>query len=66
MSKTIMEKYNISDEMEIKLEKDHIKLVPLANPRKGWEDAFIEMHKSKNDELLIPDVFEDEGDEEWN
>ncbi|MHA7129537.1 hypothetical protein [Algoriphagus namhaensis] len=30
-------------------------------PRKGWFEAFKEMHEEKADELLISDVFEDES-----
>lgn len=30
-------------------------------PRKGWSEAFKEMHEAGEDELLIPDVFEDES-----
>ena len=29
-------------------------------PREGWADAFKKMHENGDDELLIPDVFEDE------
>ena len=29
-------------------------------PRKGWTEAFQEMAKNGDDELAIPDVFEDE------
>ena len=28
--------------------------------RKGWAEAFQEMAKNGDDELIIPDVFEDE------
>jgi len=65
LSKTIIEKYQITDQMEIKLEKDHIKLIPVATPRHGWGEAFAEMHQNNDDALLLPDVFEDENDEEW-
>ncbi|GAB2494338.1 hypothetical protein [Algoriphagus taiwanensis] len=30
-------------------------------PRKGWAEAFKEMHEADDDQLLIPDVFEDES-----
>lgn len=30
-------------------------------PRKGWAEAFKEMHIAGDDHLLIPDVFEDES-----
>ncbi|MFZ4796367.1 MAG: AbrB/MazE/SpoVT family DNA-binding domain-containing protein [Bacteroidia bacterium] len=64
-SKTILEKYNISDKVELILEKGYMILKPKAEPRKGWEKVFEKMHKNGDDQLLIDDVFEDENFEEW-
>lgn len=66
LSKTLIEKYNILDSVELILEKDHIILKPKAAPRKGWEEAFKKMHKNGDDQLLIPEIFEDENFEEWS
>ena len=66
LSKTILEKYNIIDKIEIILEKGYIILKPKSEPRKGWEKAFKKMHENADDQLLIDDVFEDENFEEWN
>lgn len=60
LSKTLIEKFNISDSVELILEKDHILLKPKTASRKGWEKAFNKMHENKDDQLLIPDFFEDE------
>ena len=30
-------------------------------PRKGWAEAFQKMHQDGEDNLLIPDVFEEES-----
>jgi antitoxin MazE len=65
LSKTLIEKYNIKDSVDLILEKGQIVIKPLSKPRKGWEKAFKEMSKNGNDELLINDVFEDENQEEW-
>ncbi len=65
LSKTLLEKYNIKDKVELILEKDHIVLKPVAQPRKDWEKAFKEMHENGDDRLLVDDVFEDENFEEW-
>ena len=62
LSKTLLEKYQITDYMTIILEKDHIKLLPENQPRVGWDDAFSQMHAEKGDDLLIPDVFEDDDE----
>jgi hypothetical protein len=38
----------------------------VSKPREGWEDAFKAMNHNEEDILLIPDVFEEDIDEEWN
>ena len=65
LSKTLLEKYNFRDKVELILEKGYIILKPKAEPRKGWEKAFKKMHESGDDKLLMNDVFEDENFEEW-
>ena len=64
-SKTIIERYNIRDTVDLILEKGQIIIKPLSNPRKGWEKAFKEMHASGDDKLIMPDIFEEENIEEW-
>ncbi len=63
--KAILEQYNISDTLELILEKGRIILKPTAAPRKGWEKLFKQMHKNGDDMLLIDDIFEDDTFEEW-
>jgi antitoxin MazE len=65
LSKTLLEKYNIKEKVELVLEKGYIILKPKAEPRKNWEKAFKQMHESGDDKLLMNDVFEDENFEEW-
>ena len=65
LSKTILEKYSISDKVELILEKGYIILKPKAEPRKDWDKAFKKMHENGDDYLLMNDVFEDENFEEW-
>ena len=65
LSKTVLEKYNITDKVELILEKGYIILKPKSEPRKDWEKAFQKIHENGEDQLLIPDVFEDENLEEW-
>jgi len=61
LSKTILEKYNIKDKVEITLEQGFIMLKPKTEPRKGWEKSFKKMHENGDDQLLMDDVFEDEN-----
>ncbi|MDO6739486.1 MULTISPECIES: AbrB/MazE/SpoVT family DNA-binding domain-containing protein [Flavobacteriaceae] len=65
-SKTILEKYNIKDKVDLILEKGKIIIQPLSTPRKGWEESFKQMAENGDDKLLFNDVFEDETFEEWN
>ncbi|MGB0165759.1 MAG: AbrB/MazE/SpoVT family DNA-binding domain-containing protein [Luteibaculum sp.] len=65
LSKTILEKYNIKDKVEIILKKGHIVLKPISKPRKNWEQKFKQMAKNGDDQLLINDVFNDDDLEEW-
>ena len=66
LSKTILDKYQIKEKVELILEKDQIILRPIDSPRKGWEEKFQEMAENDDDELLMDDVFENENFEEWN
>ncbi len=65
LSKTMLERYNIRDKLEIIFEKGYLILKPVSKPRSGWEEAFKEMHDNKDDQLLFDDVFQDENLEEW-
>ncbi len=65
LSKTLIEKYNIQDTIELILEKDFIILKPKAAARKGWEKSFKKMHENGDDKPLMVDVFKDENFEEW-
>jgi antitoxin MazE len=66
LSKTIMEKYNIKDKVELILEKDQIIIKPIDAPRKDWENAFEKMRLHNDDKLLMNDVFDEENFDEWN
>jgi len=65
LSKTLLEKYHISDTVDLLLEEGQIVIRPVSKPRNGWEKAFMEMNANGDDQLLIDDVFEDENLEEW-
>ncbi|MDH5381462.1 MAG: AbrB/MazE/SpoVT family DNA-binding domain-containing protein [Cyclobacteriaceae bacterium] len=66
LSKTIMEKYELGDKVELILEKDQIIIKPVKKPREGWDNAFKKMSERGEDNLLIDDIFEDENLDEWN
>ncbi len=60
LSKSIIDQYGFTDKVELTLEKDRIIITPVEEPRKGWAEAFTQMHANGDDKPLIPDVFEDE------
>ena len=64
LSKTLLEKYNFKDTVELILEKGYIIIRPKSTPRKGWEKAFKRMHENGDDKPLMTDIFEDEHFEE--
>lgn len=61
LSKTLLEKYQITDKIELVLEEGYILLKPVSEPRKNWEETFAEMHRNGDDKLLIDSVFENEN-----
>lgn len=66
LNKSVLDRYNIKDKVEVILEEDQIVLRPIDTPRKGWDKAFKEMHDKQDDHLLMDDVFEDENFDEWS
>lgn len=66
LSKSLLERYNIKDTVELIFEKGYFIIKPKAEPRKGWEAAFKKMNESGEDQALLPDIFDDENLEEWN
>ena len=65
LSKTLLEKYDIKDTIELILEEDCIILRPKVVPRNGWDNAFRKMHEKNDDKSLLLDIFEDENLKEW-
>ena len=53
LPKAILEQYNISDTVELILEKGKIILKPKSIPRKGWEKLFKQMNANEDDKLMI-------------
>jgi len=66
LSKALLEHYQISDKVELVLEKDHFIVKPISKTRAGWSKAFEAMQREGGDQLLIDDVFEEEDFEEWS
>ncbi|MBT8229286.1 MAG: AbrB/MazE/SpoVT family DNA-binding domain-containing protein [Bacteroidia bacterium] len=65
LSKTILEKYQIKNEVNIRLQDEYIIIEPINKPRIGWDDQFAKAKSADENEQLIPDVFEDEELLSW-
>lgn len=65
LSKTILEKYNFVEKIELVMKENHLELKAVQAPRQGWDEAFKEMHERGEDELLLDDILDDDILEEW-
>jgi antitoxin MazE len=66
LTKSLLERYNIKDKVELIFEKGRIILKSGRKPRQGWAELFKQMHENGDDKLLMLDVFEDENLEVWS
>lgn len=51
--------------VEIEEREGGLFLKPIKKPREGWEKAAKAAHKEGEDQMLFPDVFDDEETEDW-
>ncbi len=51
--------------LEMELNENRIIISKKDEPREGWFEACKKMHENGDDNLIIPDVFEDENLEDW-
>jgi antitoxin MazE len=66
LPQNILKECQIEYEVNIEVKDNSIVISPVEEQkRKGWAEAFQEMAKNGDDELLIPDVFEDEDFKDW-
>ncbi|MEM9886117.1 MAG: AbrB/MazE/SpoVT family DNA-binding domain-containing protein [Bacteroidota bacterium] len=56
-----MERYGITDKVELVFKEGFLILNQVKKVREGWNAAFKKMAERGDDELLIEDVFEDEN-----
>lgn len=61
LPQNILKECQIEYEVNVEVKDKTIIISPVEEQkRKGWAEAFQEMAKNGDDELVIPDVFEDE------
>lgn len=64
--KRVLDQCQISDAVELRVEERHIILEPIdKKPRDGWLAAAAQMHETGDDSPLLPDVFEDDIEVDW-
>ena len=61
----ILKQLRLSLKSAVSISLDGNNIVIKAQPRQGWAEAAKRAHENGDDELLIPDVFEDEKFEDW-
>lgn len=65
LNKTILDHYQITDRVELIPQEGYLVIKPVEQPRAGWAEAFQRMAAAGDDQLLIPDFFDDESLDEW-
>ena len=63
--KLLLEEAGFVEKVEIARKGKSIIITPCRTPRKNWADDAAEIVALGQDELLIPDVFDDETLDEW-
>ena len=65
LNKSILDHYQITDRVELIPQEGYLVIKPVEQPRSGWAEAFQRMAAAGDDQLLIPDFFDDESLDEW-
>lgn len=63
--KNVIDQLNLSDDVELVVESDHIEVRAGRKPRANWDDAFREMAKRGDDKLVTQPVPTTWDVEEW-
>ena len=63
LSKSLIEQYNMKDEVLLEAKKDSIVIRPVENPRAEWEKSFEKMRLRGDDALLEEGI---ELESEWD
>jgi antitoxin MazE len=54
--KLVLEQLNLSSDVELEVQDDHLIVRPVARPRADWAEQFRHMAERGDDQLLDPDV----------
>jgi antitoxin MazE len=65
LNKSILDHYRITDRVELIPQEGYLVIKPVEKPRSGWAESFRMMAVAGDDQLLIPEFFDDESLDEW-
>ena len=66
LPKNILQKLNFEDKVELNIQNDELVVKSFVKKaREGWNEAFAQMSKNKEDKLFIPDNNDDDDTFEW-
>ena len=63
--RTILEQVGLTDEVEMKVEGNHLIIQASHHPRQGWEDCFAAMAEHGDDRLLDETSSTQWDEKEW-
>jgi len=64
--KKILDQCHVDDVLDLSVEENNILLRPInKKPREGWAEAARLCHEQGDDQLLIPDVLDNDQDWRW-
>lgn len=52
LPKVVFQQIGIDNEVDLEVEQDRIIIKPISNRRNGWHEAFRQMAKNSDDQLL--------------
>ena len=64
--KAVVERLQLTDDIEMIVKEDHLELRPGRKPREGWDSAFREMAQRADDQPLDEPTPTKWDNEEWD
>jgi antitoxin MazE len=65
LPKALIEQCGLHDEVELEVQDEQIVVRRAKKPREGWEEAFAEMARLGDDQLLDPETPTEWDQTEW-
>jgi antitoxin MazE len=61
--KSLLDQGGFGTEVELELHEDHLRVIPVKEPRAGWDEAFARMAERGDDALIDGEAW---GHSEWD